>query len=175
MLVSVRAMPALSSSFMPPMRNYLPWIALVLSLTLNVVMVVDQRFGGTTPPPKVNAEKQLADEMHLSETQLESYQYYRQQLRDMTGATRLENEEDIEAYYEEMATANPDIQKLDALLQQINKRRAHLQINQTAATVKFMAVLDPNQREILLDATRRQQEKGNIRPKRLKQEQDNKR
>jgi Spy/CpxP family protein refolding chaperone len=157
------------------MRNYLPWIALVLSLTLNVVMVVDQRFGGTTPPPKVNAEKQLADEMHLSETQLESYQYYRQQLRDMTGATRLENEEDIEAYYEEMATANPDIQKLDALLQQINKRRAHLQINQTAATVKFMAVLDPNQREILLDATRRQQEKGNIRPKRLKQEQDNKR
>jgi Spy/CpxP family protein refolding chaperone len=157
------------------MRNYLPWIALGLSLTLNVVMVVDQRFDAATPPAKVNAEKQLADEMRLSETQLESYQYYRQQLRDMTGATRLENQEDIEAYYEEMATANPDIQKLDALLQQINKRRAHLQINQTAATVKFMAVLDPNQREILLDATRRQQEKGNIRPKRLKQEQDNKR
>jgi len=157
------------------MRNYLPWIALGLSLTLNVVMVVDQRFDAATPPAKVNAEKQLADEMRLSETQLESYQYYRQQLRDMTGATRLENQEDIEAYYEEMAATNPDIQKLDALLQQINKRRAHLQVSQTAATVKFMAVLDQKQREILLDATRRQQEKGNIRPKRIKQEPDDKR
>ncbi len=158
------------------MRNYLPWIALALSLTLNVVMVVDQRFGeAPPPPPKVNAEKQLADEMHLTEPQLESYQFYRQQLRDMTGATRLENQDDIEAYYDEMATPNPDIQKLDTLLQQINHRRAHLQVSQTAATVKFMAVLDPKQREILLDATRRQQDKGNIRPRRIKQEQDIKR
>jgi Spy/CpxP family protein refolding chaperone len=157
------------------MRNYLPWIALGLSLTLNVVMVVDQRFGEAPPPPKVNAERQLADEMHLTEAQLESYQFYRQQLRDMTGATRLENQDDIEAYYEELAAPNPDIQKLDALLQQINHRRAHLQVSQTAATVKFMTVLDPNQREILLDATRRQQEKGNLRPRRPKPEQDIKR
>lgn len=158
------------------MRNYLPWIALGLSLTLNVVMVVNQRFGEPPPPPpKVNAEKQLADDMHLTDAQMESYQFYRQQLRDMTGATRLENQDDIEAYYDEMAAPNPDIQKLDALLQQINRRRAHLQVSQTGATVKFMTVLDPKQREILLEATKRQQDKGNLRPKLLKQEQDNKR
>jgi len=171
----VRAMPALSFSAMPPARNYLPWIALGLSLALNVVMVVDQRFGETAATaPKPNAEKLLAEEMHLTEPQLEAYQFYRQQLRDLTGATRLANQDDVDAYYEELAAPNPDVAKLESLLQDINKRRAQLQAHQTLATVKFIALLDPTQRDILIEATRRQQDKASIRPKPLKSEPDKK-
>lgn len=156
------------SSMMPAIRPLLPWIALALSLSLNVFFVSglhSPSVGSNEIVAPQDRDKQLVEQMRLTDPQREAYQYYRQQLRDLTGTIRLDNQDDSDAYWDQLSSATPNMEQLKALLERLNRRRTDMQIRQTAATVDFLSLLDPDQRSILIDATHRQQDKASLHPR----------
>jgi hypothetical protein len=162
-------MPALSfNGMMPSVRPMLPWIALTLSLSLNLFFVAGLHPAAVSvneaAAPPIDRDKLLAEQMKLNENQREAYQFYRQQLRDLTGAARVENQDDSDAYWDELASASPNLDTLKTRLVRLNQRRTDMQIKQTAATIEFLSLLDPAQRAILIDATHRQQDKASLHP-----------
>ena len=130
-------------------RSRLVWLALILSLTLNVFFIGGLvwskieagRFGG----PAAHFS-QLGRQLDLNGDQRIAFEHFivtvRQHLRD----TRQSDEPILARVWEEVAKPTPDQQLINQLVAQVDQNRTTFQKAAAGALTTFMASLTPGQR-----------------------------
>lgn len=128
-------------------RGRLVWVALALSLTLNVCFLGGlawMRFHAP-PPPFVRMEH-FADSLDLSGPQHQAYDQFLRVIRLRGRFVRESNQPLIDDLWSEIAKPTPDPSAIAKLADQVNTNRDVFQREVQTALDAFIKTLNPDQR-----------------------------
>jgi Spy/CpxP family protein refolding chaperone len=126
--------------------------ALVVSLALNLCVlggaVYSRWVGHPLPPPMPGRRLEtVLEQLSLRPDQKAAFEEFRRSLRHEQETLAEADRPALGDAWEALTHDNPDQAKIQAALDQMALHRHAFQVNTTAATVRFMAVLTPEQRE----------------------------
>jgi uncharacterized membrane protein len=144
-------------------RGRLIWVALALSLTLNVFV-----FGGIAwmhthapPPPTVRLQR-FGQSLNLNAEQQRAFDQFLRTIRLRGRFARESNQPLIEDMWGEIASPTPDQSTIAKLADQITTNRENFQHEASAALDIFIKTLTPEQRaQLAAKATMPQQDPAN--------------
>jgi uncharacterized membrane protein len=128
-------------------RGRLVWIALALSLTLNVCFL-----GGIVwlhahaPLPPLERMQHFADSLNLNDGQRQAYDQFLRTIRLRGRFVRESNQPLIDTVWGEIAKPTPDASTIAKLADQITSNREGFQREVSAALDTFIKTLTPEQR-----------------------------
>lgn len=144
-------------------RSRLVWIALALSLTLNVFFVVGVlwfRIAGQpmhmTPAERVAAAE---NELNLTAEQRDAFQQFVNQVREHSRQLRESNQPLIQQVWDELAKPQPDQVLIGRLVDEATEHRHNYQKDMAELLSRFLAVLSPEQRAQFVELAKRPQDK----------------
>jgi uncharacterized membrane protein len=145
----------------PRLLGRLLWVALALSLTLNICFV-----GGliwsrvTTEPTLTPAQRfqQIAQELQLSPNERDGFDQFALEVRRHTRQLRESNMPLVQRVWEELGKAQPDQALISQLVDQATENRHTFQKEMTGALSRFLAGLTPEQRAQFVTLAKRQQD-----------------
>jgi|SRR5579862_1046781 len=127
--------------------------ALILSLALNVCIVggaLYAHWSGHRPPPMPGHHLDvLAERLKLAPEQMPAFEEFRRTLRHGQEELAERDGPTLHEAWDELAHDNPDPVKVQGALDQMAMHRHAFQVDATAATIRFMAALTPEQRQIV--------------------------
>jgi Spy/CpxP family protein refolding chaperone len=144
----------------PGSRGRLLWLALALSLTLNVCflggllwsrMTTEQML---TPAQRV---QQVMQELNLSDDQRDAFRQFVIEARRRTRQLRESNEPLVGRVWEELGKGQPDQAVIDKLVDQATENRHAYQKDMTTVLGRFLANLSPEQRAKFIELAKRRQ------------------
>ena len=143
-------------------RGRLVWIALALSLTLNVFFVFGllwfQVAGQLmqTPAERVAA---TANELNLTAEQRGAFQQFVSEVQERSRLLRDSNQPLIQQVWDELAKPQPDQALIARLVDEATENRHAYQKDMAAVLGQFLAVLSPEQRAQFVELAKRPQDK----------------
>jgi uncharacterized membrane protein len=128
-------------------RGRLVWLALALSLTLNVCFLAGLAWMRLhAPPPPYIRMQHFSDSLNLSDTQHQAYDQFLRTIRLRGRFMRESNQPLIEDIWSELAKPTPDTATVAKLSDQINSNREGFQHEVSTALDAFIKTLTPEQR-----------------------------
>jgi uncharacterized membrane protein len=143
-------------------RGRLVWVALALSLTLNVFVVVGLLwFQVAGQPMQTPAERVAATEaeLHLTADQRDAFQQFVHEVQERSRRLRDSNMPLIQQVWGELAKSQPDEALIGRLVDEATENRHAYQKDMAAALGQFLAVLSPDQRAQFVELAKRPQDK----------------
>jgi uncharacterized membrane protein len=123
------------------------WIALALSLTLNICFLAGLAWMHLhAPPPPIVRMQHFGDSLNLNAGQRQAYEQFLRTLRLRGRFVRESNQPLIENLWNEIAKPTPDASTIAKLSDQINSNRGGLQREVSTALDAFIKTLTPEQR-----------------------------
>jgi uncharacterized membrane protein len=146
------------------MRRRLVWVALALSLALNVFFVggavwvrmhVHHGLGGPPfgRPPHERIEA-IARDLSLDPAQRSAFDRFIRDARKETKQVREANEKLSDSAWDEMLKPQPDQDLLRRVFDEISTNRREYQTGMTATLLDFLGKLSPDQRRQFVDIAR---------------------
>ncbi len=138
-------------------RGRLLWVALALSLTLNIFFVGGLLWSRVAEPPAPFPERlaRMADEINLSQDQRHAFQQLMAEMQERSQRMRDSNHVIIQRIWDELATAQPDQALIDRLVDEASENRRAYQKDVSAALGRFFAVLSSDQRARFVELAKR--------------------
>lgn len=128
-------------------RGRLVWVALALSLTLNVCFLAGLAWMRLhAPPPPFVRMQHFGDSLNLDETQHQAYDQFLRTIRLRGRFVRESNQPLIEDIWSEIAKPTPDASTIAKLADQVNGNRDAFQREVSTALDAFLKTLTPDQR-----------------------------
>jgi uncharacterized membrane protein len=126
------------------------WIALALSLTLNICFLAGIAWMHMHAPPSPIVRMQhFGDSLNLNGGQKQAYEQFLRTLRLRGRFVRESNQPLIENLWSEIAKPTPDTATVAKLADQVNSNREGLQREASTALDTFIKTLTPEQRALL--------------------------
>lgn len=126
------------------------WIALALSLTLNICFLAGLAWmHAHAPPPPIVRMQHFGEMLNLNSSQKQAYEQFLRTLRLRGRFVRESNRPLIENLWSEIAKPTPDTSEVAKLADQINSNREGLQREVSTALDAFIKTLTPEQRALL--------------------------
>jgi uncharacterized membrane protein len=123
------------------------WIALALSLTLNICFLAGLAWMHIhAPGPPLVRLQHFGDSLNLTGDQRQAYEQFLRTLRQRGRAVREGNQPLIQNLWSEIAKPTPDTAAIAKLGDQINSNRTALQRDVSSALDAFIKTLTPEQR-----------------------------
>ena len=123
------------------------WIALALSVTLNVCFLAGLAWMHIQrPPPPIVRMQHFADSLNLNGDQRQAYEQFLGTLRQRGRSVREVNQPLIQDLWSEVAKPTPDTSAIAKLADQINGNRVALLREVSTALDAFIKTLTPEQR-----------------------------
>jgi uncharacterized membrane protein len=138
-------------------RNRLVWVALALSLTLNIFVVAGLLWSHSASPRPVNFADRLIEAgagLNLSSAQRDTFHQFAQTIQQRTKEMREANQPLFRGIWEELAKEHADQAVLNRLVDEASDNRHGYQRDVTAALYSFLASLSPEQRADFIEAIR---------------------
>jgi len=136
-------------------RQPLVWVALTLSLVLNLCFVAGAawiRIHGVSPPPTPEERLQrIGAELALDPQQRQAFELYSEAVRAHMQHLRETVDPIMGAARAELAKPDADEASVDRLLDEATQTRRGFQRELIAKTLSFLAVLSPDQRAKFVD------------------------
>ena len=128
-------------------RGRLVWIALVLSLTLNIFFLIGLGWMHLHAPPSPFVRMQhFADPLNLNDDQHQAYDQFLRTLRMRGRFVRETNQPLVNSLWNEIAKPTPDEATIAKLADQIHGNRTSLLREVSTALDAFIKTLTPEQR-----------------------------
>jgi uncharacterized membrane protein len=129
-------------------RGRLVWVALALSLTLNVFFIGGLVWVKTfmRPPPFSERLHAFGHSLHLTGAQREGFNQFIRALRQHARAAREANQPLLTQIWAELAKPSPDNDLVTKLGAQVNDNRAAFQKEASSELLTFLKTLTPEQR-----------------------------
>jgi uncharacterized membrane protein len=130
-------------------RGRLVWIALALSLTLNVFFIGGLFWVKTfmhPPPPPLERMQRLGETLNLSPDQHHAFEQFVGTIRQHAHAVRTSNRPLVLRIWAELAKPKPDETEVAKLGEQVNTNRLAFQRDVSGAMLTFIKTLSPEQR-----------------------------
>jgi Spy/CpxP family protein refolding chaperone len=143
-------------------RGRLVWVALALSLTLNVFFLLGLLwFQVAGQPIQTPAERVAAteSELNLTTAQRAAFQHFVGEVRERSRQLRESNQPLIRQVWEELAKPQPDQALVARLVDEATDHRHTYQKDMAAVLGEFLAVLSPEQRAQFVALAQRPQDK----------------
>jgi uncharacterized membrane protein len=140
-------------------RGRLLWVALVLSLTLNVFFIgglVWSRVIADRPPTPAQRFQQIARDLNLTDDQRDAFQQFVLDMRHHTRQLRQNNHPLIDHVWQELGKPQPDQALVGKLIDQATQNRHTYQLEMATALGRFLATLSPEQRAQFIELTQHQ-------------------
>ena len=123
------------------------WIALALSLTINVCFLAGLAWMHMhAPGPPIVRLQRFGDALNLTGDQRQTYEQFLRTLRQRGRSVRDGNQPLIQELWSEIAKPTPDTAAIAKLADQINSNRTALQREASTALDTFIKTLTPEQR-----------------------------
>lgn len=123
------------------------WIALALSLTLNICFLAGLAWMHIhAPGPPIVRLQRFGDSLNLTGDQRQAYEQFLRTLRQRGRAVREGNQPLIQNLWSEIAKPTPDTSAIGKLGDQITSNRTALQRDVSTALDAFIKTLTPEQR-----------------------------
>jgi uncharacterized membrane protein len=123
------------------------WIALALSLTLNICFLAGLAWMHIhAPGPPLVRLQHFGDSLNLTGDQRQAYEQFLRTVRQRGRAVREGNQPLIQNMWSEIAKPTPDTAAIAKLGDQINSNRIALQRDVSSALDAFIKTLTPEQR-----------------------------
>ena len=139
-------------------RGRLVWLALGLSLTLNVFFVgglVWSHFNGPHMQGPLQRFRHVASELQLSGEERQAFQRFMTGMRQSGQQLREDNQPLFQRFWDELGKPQPDQALLAQTVDQIAQNRNVYQKHLTEGMTQFLATLTPEQRARFIESTRR--------------------
>ncbi len=139
-------------------RGRLLWVALALSLTLNIFFVAGLLWSRAAEPPVSAFPERLArvaDEINLSPDQRIAFQQLAREMQDRTQRLRGSNHPVFQRMWDELGSGQPDQAVIGRLVDEATENRRAYQTDVSAALGRFLAQLSPEQRAKFVDLAKR--------------------
>jgi Spy/CpxP family protein refolding chaperone len=143
-------------------RGRLVWVALTLSLTLNVFFVLGLLwFQVAGQPMQTPAERVAAteNELNLTAEQRAAFQHFVGEVRERSRHLRESNQPLIEQVWAELAKPQPDQALIARLVDEATDHRHAYQKDMATVLSQFLTVLSPEQRAQFVALAKRPQDK----------------
>jgi Spy/CpxP family protein refolding chaperone len=131
-------------------RQHLLWVALILSLVLNLCFVAGALWARIQgPPAPINIEERLqrvGSELELNPQQRQNFDHYSETVRAHLQQMREAIEPLMNGAWSEMARPNADEGKVLQLFDEAAQTRRGFQHEMITTTLSFLATLSPDQR-----------------------------
>ena len=128
-------------------RGRLVWIALALSLTLNICFFAGLAWMRVhAPPPPLARMEHFGDSLNLNDTQRQAYEQFLRTIRLRGRFVRESNQPLIDDVWGEVAKPTPDTATVAKLADQVNGNREAFQREVSTALDAFIKTLSPEQR-----------------------------
>ena len=138
-------------------RGRLVWIALALSLTLNVFFIGGLawvKFSMHAPLPPIERMQRLGHALNLNEEQRIAFDHFVRVIRLRGRFARETNQPLLDRAWTEVSKPNPDEDTLAKLGSEISKNRMAFQQEASTALIAFVKTLSPEQRTKLAEIAR---------------------
>jgi uncharacterized membrane protein len=138
-------------------RARLVWIALALSLTLNVFFIgglLWVKMSMRPPLPPIERMERLGRNLNLSDDQRLAFEQFVRVVRLRGRFSRETNQPLLERIWAEMAKPTPNEDVVQQLGAQINQNRMAFQKEASTALLSFVKTLSPEQRAKLAEIAR---------------------
>jgi uncharacterized membrane protein len=138
-------------------RSRLLWVALALSLTLNVFFIAGLVWSHSTSPRQVNYVERLVQagtDLNLSPAQRDAFNQFAHTIQERTKAMREANQPVFRGIWDELVKAQPDQAVIARLVDEASDIRHGYQKDVTAALSTFLDSLSPDQRVQFADVVR---------------------
>jgi uncharacterized membrane protein len=148
-------------------RQHLLWVALALSLVLNLCFVAGAlwiRVHG--PPPPITPEERLervGAQLAFDPQQREAFERYSEIVRSQMQKMREAVEAQLGAARAELAKPDADQAKVVQLFDEAGQMRRNFQHELLAATIAFLAKLSPEQRAKFVELFHQRPRSGGVR------------
>jgi|SRR5579883_2483671 len=142
-------------------RGRLLWVALALSLTLNVFFVGGLVWSRTimrSPETPAQRFAQIGRDLGLSPDQSDDFKQFILEVRKHGRQLREANQPLVSKVWNELGKAQPDQGMIATLVDQATENRHAYQKEMTAALTRFLADLSPDQRAHFVELAKRPQD-----------------
>ena len=139
-------------------RSRLVWVALALSLTLNIFFIAGLVWSQVSPPPFPSPAERLAQaakELNLAGDQRNAFQHFVTEVHERTQHLRETNKPILDRVWDELTKAQPDRQAIAGLVDEATENRRVYQKEMSAVLADFLATLSPEQRNQFVELARR--------------------
>lgn len=139
-------------------RSRLLWVALAVSLTLNIFFIAGLVWSQVSPPPFPTPAERLAQtekELNLSGDQRDAFQRFVTEVRERTRHLRETNKPILDRVWDELAKPQPDQDVIARLVDEATENRRVYQKDMSAVLAQFLAALSPEQRNQFIDLAKR--------------------
>jgi Spy/CpxP family protein refolding chaperone len=151
-------MTSLAEARLSGSRGRLVWLALALSLTLNVFFIGGLMWSHwaapATPATAIERFALAAKRLSLSPDQHDALDQFLNDMREQTQLMRETNHPLLQQIWDELAKADPDQAIIDQRIDEMTQNRRVFQRQMTAALTHFLAVLSPEQRAQFVELAR---------------------
>jgi uncharacterized membrane protein len=154
----------------PSGRGRLVWVALALSLTLNVFFVVGLLWFRLGAPPMLTPAERLAateQELNLTADQRGAFQKFVHEVRQHSRHLRESNQPLIQQVWQELAKPQPDQALMGRLIDEATDNRHTYQKDMAEVLAGFLAGLTPEQRARFIALAERPQDQRGAHIRRL--------
>jgi uncharacterized membrane protein len=141
------------------LRNRLVWIALALSLTLNVFVIAGLIWSQAANPRPANFAERLVEAgagLNLSPAQRDIFNQFAESIQQRTRGMRETGAPLIRQIWDELAKPQPDQAVINQLVDETSENRHAYQRDVIASLSAFLGSLSPDQRAQFVDGMRRQ-------------------
>lgn len=148
-------------------RGRLVWLALGLSLTLNVFFVgglVWSHFNGPHMQGPLQRFRHVASELQLSGEERQAFQRFMTGMRQSGQQLREDNQPLFQRFWDELGKPQPDQALLAQTVDQIAQNRNVYQKHLTEGMTQFLATLTPEQRARFIEFDPAQPERSQALP-----------
>jgi uncharacterized membrane protein len=151
-------------------RARLVWLALLLSLVLNVFFVgglVWSRMHAERPTTPAERFQHVASEMNFSAAERERFQEFFLTVRRETQQLHESNRPLMQRIWSELDKEHPDSAAISQLIDQATENRHAYQQQMATALAGFLATLTPAERSRFVELAKRQQDQNAAHIRRL--------
>lgn len=143
-------------------RGRLLWLALALSLTLNICFVgglVWSRMTAWHMLTPAERMQQVAQEFHLTPDQRDAFRQFVLQIHQRTMQLRESNGPLVQRIWEELGKPQPDQDAIGKLMDEATENRHAYQRSMIVVLGHFLASLSPEQRAQFIDRVKRPEDR----------------
>ena len=140
-------------------RNRLVWLALALSLTLNIFVVAGLVWSQAAGPRPSSYPERLIEagaRLHLSPAQRDAFNHFSETILQRTKEMREANQPLYRRIWDELAKAQPDPAVLTQLVDEASETRHGYQKEVIGSLTTFLGTLSPEQRVEFVETVRHQ-------------------
>jgi uncharacterized membrane protein len=141
------------------LRNRLVWVALALSLTLNVFVIAGLIWSQAANPRPANFAERLVEAgagLNLSPAQRDIFNQFAESIQQRTRGMRETSAPLIRQIWDELAKPQPDQAVINQLVDETSENRHAYQRDVITSLSAFLGSLSPDQRAQFVDGMRRQ-------------------